>query len=136
MLRSATLRGRRALAVAVAGAIVLAAALGLASSARTATPSTTGVDPLINVSVRIEDGRLIVKPSRVARLETVAFRVVNTGKLTHDFHVGGLKTRPLKRGEVAHVLVQFADRGAFLYRCRLHCSVKMRGYISVYSPIG
>ena len=67
---------------------------------------------------------MVVKPKRVARLETVAFRVVNKGKLTHDFRVVGLKTKPLKHNEVGHVLVQFVDRGAYVYRCALHCTLK------------
>jgi plastocyanin len=109
---------------------------GVAGSTGARAPSTTGVDPLITVSVRISDTRLTVKPARVARLETVQFRVVNTGKLTHDFRVGGLKSRKLKPGQVDHVLLQFADRGTYLYRCVVNCSAKMRGFMVVYSPIG
>ena len=124
------------LRAAVAALALAALVLGAAGSAGSATPSTTGVDPLITVSVRITDTRIVVKPARVARLETVQFRVVNAGKLTHDFHVGGLKSRKLKHGQVDHVLLQFSDRGSYLYRCVLHCSVKMRGFVEVYSPIG
>ena len=123
---------RAAIAAAVLGAVTL----GLAGSARTAAPKTTGVDPLITVSVTITDDRMVVKPKRVARLETVAFRVVNKGTLTHDFRVVGLKTKPLKHNEVGHVLVQFVDRGAYVYRCALHCTLKHRGLIAVYSPLG
>jgi plastocyanin len=121
---------------AVAAVALAALVFGAAGSAGSRAPSTTGVDPLITVSVRISDTRLTVKPARVARLETVQFRVVNTGKLTHDFRVGGLKSRKLKHGQVDHVLLQFSDRGSYLYRCVLHCSVKMRGFMVVYSPIG
>jgi hypothetical protein len=123
----------RMLVVAAAlGALVL----GAAGGARTAVPKTTGVDPLITLAVRITDTRITVNPKKVARLETAYFRIVNTGKLTHDFRVGGQKSPPLKHGQVGHVLVQFVERGAFLYRCALNCSNKMRGYIQVYSPIG
>jgi hypothetical protein len=110
--------------------------LGAAGGAGTATPKTTGVDPLIRIAVRISDNRITVTPKKVARLETAYFRIVNTGKLTHDFRVGGQKSPPLKHGQVGHVLVQFVDRGAFLYRCALNCSSKMRGFVQVYSPIG
>jgi plastocyanin len=125
MLRAAT-------ASLALGALVF----GVAGSTGARAPSTTGVDPLITVSVRISDTRLTVKPARVARLETVQFRVVNTGKLPHDFRVGGLKSRKLKHGQVDHVLLQFADRGTYLYRCVVNCSAKMRGFMVVYSPIG
>jgi plastocyanin len=86
--------------------------------------------------VRISDSKLVVKPNRVARLETVAFRVVNVGKKIHDFRVGGLKSARLKPGAVDHVVIQFADRGTYVYRCALNCTTKMRGLIHVYSPIG
>lgn len=131
-------RGARSHATrtALVGAAVAAVVLGVVGSARTATPSTTGVDPLINVAVRITDRGMAVKPNRVARLETVQFRVVNAGKLTHDFRIAGLKTPALKHGQVGHILVQFTDRGEYLYRCALHCSVKARGHIHVYSPLG
>jgi plastocyanin len=131
-------RGARSPAtrVVVVGAAFAALVLGVVGSARTATPSTTGVDPLIDVAVRITDKGMVVKPNRVARLETVQFRVVNAGQLTHDFRVAGLKTAALKHGQVGHILVQFVDRGQYLYRCALHCSAKMRGYVHVYSPLG
>jgi hypothetical protein len=127
---------RAALRLLAVAAAALCAVLGAAGAARTATPSTTGVDPLIDVSVRITDTALIVTPKRVARLETVQFRVVNLGKRTHDFRVGGLKSHVLAHGQVDHVLLQFSDRGSYLYRCALHCSAKQRGYMNVYSPIG
>jgi plastocyanin len=124
------------LRAATAGLALGALVFGAAGSPGARAPSTTGVDPLITVSVRISDSRLTVRPLRVARLETVQFRIVNTGKLTHDFRVGGSKSRKLKHGEVDHVLLQFTDRGRYLYRCVLHCSAKMRGFMVVYSPIG
>jgi hypothetical protein len=120
----------------VVAAALGALVLGAAGGARTAVPKTTGVDPLITLAVRITDTRITVTPKKVARLETAYFRIVNAGKLTHDFRVGGQKSPPLKHGQVGHVLVQFVERGAFLYRCALNCSNKMRGYIQVYSPIG
>src|SRR5262249_60507331 len=97
----------RALVVA---AVLAALVLGAAGGARTATPKTTGVDPLIRIAVRITDNQITVKPKLVARNETAYFRVVNTGKLTHDFHVGGQKSPPLKHGEVGHGLVQCVGR--------------------------
>jgi plastocyanin len=123
---------RAVIVVAFLSVVMLAAAGG----ALTAAPKTTGVDPLIRLSVRITDNRITVTPKKVARMETAYFRVVNAGKLTHDFRVGGQKSPPLKHGQVGHVLVQFVDRGVYLYRCALHCSNTMRGYIQVYSPIG
>jgi plastocyanin len=126
---------RDALVSALAAAGLGVVLTGVAGAAR--SPATTGVDPLIRVSVQITDSRIFVKPKRVARMETVYFRVVNVGTKTHDFRVGGQKTRELKHGEVAHVLIQFVDRGNYVYRCAVHCDSRtMRGLIQVYSPLG
>jgi len=125
---------RSLVAAAVLGVAVL---VSLAGGAAQTASATTGVDPLQKVSVRITDSRIFVKPARVERAVTVWFRVVNAGTKTHDFRVAGLKTKPLKHGQVDHVVISFDERGAYLYRCALNCDPRvMRGRITVFSPLG
>ena len=125
----------RRLAVALALAVACAAAL--AGGAARSASATTGVDPLQRVLVRILDGRLVVNPKRVERAMTIWFRVVNKGKKTHDFRVSGLKTKPLRPGQVDHIVMSFEDRGAYPYRCVLNCNPRvMHGRVAVYSGIG
>jgi plastocyanin len=123
----------RSLAAKVSGAslatgLVLLAVAGSASS-------TTGIDPLIRVSVRITDSRIVVKPNRVTSGQTVDMRVVNTGKRTHDFRISGLKTPRLAHRQVAHVVLSFYDAGRYRYSCKLNCKAKMSGYITVLQGI-
>jgi hypothetical protein len=109
----------------------------MAGGAARSASATTGVDPLQRVSVRILDGRLVVSPKRVERAITIWFRVVNKGKTTHDFRVSGLKTKPLRPGQVDHIVMSFEDRGDYPYRCVLNCNPRvMRGRVAVYSPVG
>jgi plastocyanin len=126
-------RSRRSLASRVAGACLVAAVapLALASGAG----STTGVDPLISVSVRITDSGIVVSPSRVTAGQTVDMRVVNLGKRTHDFRISGLKTPPLAHRQVSHVVLSFFSAGRYPYFCRLHCTPKMRGYVTVRANV-
>jgi plastocyanin len=125
----------RTVALALAGLAVLIVGVSAASAPRAS--ATTGVDPLLRVGVKITDSRIVLTPKKAARMETVYFRVVNTGKRTHDFRVADVKTKPIKPGEVAHLLTMFVDRGTYVYRCALHCDARtMRGVIEVYSPIG
>ncbi len=125
---------RRLMIACTVGGAVLVCMVG--ASARTAS-ATTGVDPLQRVSVRITDGKIVVRPKRVARSVTIWFRVVNKGKKKHDFRVSGLKTKPLGPGQVDHIVMSFEDRGAYLYRCVLNCNPRvMRGQVAVYSTIG
>jgi plastocyanin len=124
---------RRATVAVVVGVAILVAVAG---GAATRASATTGVDPLQKITVRITDSKLIVNPKRVQRAVTVWFRVVNTGVKTHDFQVAGFKTKPLKHGQVDHVVLSFDERGAYLYRCVLNCTRVMRGQLAVYSPLG
>jgi len=124
----------RLVVAAAIGAAALAALVG--GAAQTAS-ATTGVDPLQRISVQITDTQLIVKPKRVRRAVTAWFRVVNTGRKTHDFRVAGLKTKALKHGQVDHIVISFDERGAYVYRCALNCDPRvMQGRIAVFSALG
>jgi len=114
----------------------VAASATLVGGAAAPALATTGVDPLQKVSVRITDNGIVVSPKRVERAITVWFRVVNDGKKEHDFRVAGLKTKPLKHGQVDHIVMSFEDRGAFAYRCVLNCGRGSAGSIAVFSTIG
>jgi plastocyanin len=122
----------------VAGCAVAAVcAAALVGAAAQQASATTGVDPLQKVTVRITDGRIFVSPKRVERAVTVWFRVVNKGTKKHNFVVSGLKTKPLGRGQVDHIVLAFDDRGSYQYRCVLNCNPRvMRGQIAVYSGLG
>lgn len=124
---------RLMIAAAVGGAVLLCM---VGASARSAS-ATTGVDPLQRVSVRILDGRILVSPKRVERAVTIWFRVVNKGTKKHNFLVSGLKTKPLRPGQVDHIVLSFEDRGKFGYRCALNCDPRvMRGHVVVFSGLG
>jgi plastocyanin len=126
--------GRLTIACAVGG---IAGLVSLVGGATQTASATTGVDPLQRVSVRILDGRIVVRPKRVERAVTIWFRVVNKGTKKHDFVVSGLKTKPLGPGQVDHIVLSFEDRGDYVYRCVLNCDARvMRGRIAVFSGIG
>jgi plastocyanin len=110
--------------------VVVLLLLGVAPVAR----STTGVDPVINVAVRITDSRIGVKPARIARSLVVVFRVVNSGKRAHDFRIAGETSGRLQPGQVGHVVIEFYDPGEYPYRCKLNCTSKMRGHVTVHGP--
>lgn len=120
----------------IAGAVGVTAFVSLLCGSAQRASATTGVDPLQRVSVRILDGRIVVSPKRVERAVTIWFRVVNKDKKAHNFMVAGLKTKPLKPGQVDHIVLSFEDRGNFVYRCALNCSSKMRGHVVVFSGLG
>jgi hypothetical protein len=121
----------------IAGAVGITALVSLFCGSTQTASATTGVDPLLRVSVRILDGRIVVSPKRVERAVTIWFRVVNKGTKKHNFVVSGLKTKALGPGQVDHIVLSFEDRGNFGYRCALNCDPRvMRGSIAVFSGLG
>ena len=103
---------------------------------RKTTPVTAGGMKTSGVNVTLTDSRIALAPNRVARLQTVWFRIVNRGKRTHNFTVAGHTTKAIRHAQVTHLVIEFVDRGDYLYRSSLHSKPTMRGYVHVYSPLG
>ncbi len=63
----------------------------------------------------------------------VTFKVVNRGKLSHDFKIAGKKTKSLPSGKAAALNVTFARAGKYAFLCTLpgHASAGMKGVITV-----
>jgi uncharacterized cupredoxin-like copper-binding protein len=64
---------------------------------------------------------------------TVVFKVVNKGKITHDFKIAGKKTKLLNPGQSATLKVKFAKKGKMPYLCTVlgHAKLGMKGVFAV-----
>ena len=64
---------------------------------------------------------------------TVIFKVVNRGKLPHDFKIAGKKTPMIKPGKTATLKVSFKKKGSFTYVCTItgHASLGMKGALGI-----
>jgi len=64
---------------------------------------------------------------------TVVFRVVNRGKVAHDFKIAGRKTPIIKPGKSATLRVVFRKAGRYPYLCTLHghAAAGMKGALKV-----
>lgn len=64
---------------------------------------------------------------------TVVFRVVNHGKLAHDFKIAGRKTPLIKPGKSAVLRVVFRKAGRYPYLCTVpgHAAAGMKGVLKV-----
>lgn len=64
---------------------------------------------------------------------TVVFRVVNHGKLAHDFKIAGRKTPIIKPGKSAVLRVVFRKAGRYPYLCTVpgHAAAGMKGVLRV-----
>jgi len=63
---------------------------------------------------------------------TVTFRVTNRGRVSHDFRIGGRKTKLLKRGQSATLRVTLR-KGRAAFRCTVpgHAVAGMKGTLTV-----
>jgi uncharacterized cupredoxin-like copper-binding protein len=64
---------------------------------------------------------------------TVVFRVVNHGKVAHDFRIAGRKTPIIKPGKSAVLRVVFRKAGRYPYLCTVpgHAAAGMKGVLKV-----
>lgn len=68
-----------------------------------------------------------------AHVGTVVFRVVNHGKVAHDFKIAGRKTPIIKPGKSAVLRVVFRKAGRYPYLCTVpgHAAAGMKGVLRV-----
>jgi uncharacterized cupredoxin-like copper-binding protein len=64
---------------------------------------------------------------------TVIFTVVNMGKISHDFEIGGKKTPTLNPSQSATLKVKFSKKGRYAYLCTVlgHAKLGMKGSFAV-----
>ncbi|MGZ4394732.1 MAG: plastocyanin/azurin family copper-binding protein, partial [Gaiellaceae bacterium] len=70
---------------------------------------------------------------RSAPIGTVAFTVVNRGKISHNFKIGGKVTPTLNPGQKATLTVIFKKKGRYAYLCTIpgHAAAGMKGLFAV-----
>jgi uncharacterized cupredoxin-like copper-binding protein len=63
----------------------------------------------------------------------VVFKVVNKGKIKHDFKIHGKKTPLIKPGKSATLKVVFSKKGRYAYLCTVpgHAAAGMKGVLAV-----
>ena len=111
----------------LATATIAAAALVSAAPATPARPATTSPGYNFTINVTLKDNDVVLSRSIAKRGWIAHFAIVNKGKKTHVFDVGGLKTKPLAPGQKRKLGSFLDDRGKFAYKV----DGKVRGYFTV-----
>ena len=119
---------RRAVAAAVLASLALA---GLAGGVLAASGGTSR-QAVSRVTVTASEFRFTLSRQSVPA-GAVVFTVVNRGKLSHDFRIGGKTTPVLRPGTSATLRVTFAKKGRYAYLCTLpgHAAAGMKGVLAV-----
>jgi uncharacterized cupredoxin-like copper-binding protein len=110
-----------ALAVALT-ALVAAAPVAARPSAATAT----------TITVQMKEFKFILSKSTVAH-GTITFKLVNKGKLSHDFRINGKTSKLIKPGKTGAFVVTIAKKGKYVYNCPVpgHTAAGMKGTLKV-----
>ncbi len=115
--------GRAASVVICAAAIAGVAAPAMAARSHASAAS---------VSVVATEFKFKVTPATVATAGAVTFTVKNSGKLSHDFKIGGKKTPLIAPGKSAKLTVTL-KAGKYPYLCTVpgHAAAGMKGTLTV-----
>jgi uncharacterized cupredoxin-like copper-binding protein len=113
---------------AIAGAALGAFAV-FGVSAGLGEPSRS--DASRSVTVTMTDAAFRLVPASVPATGSVAFRLVNRGKLSHDFHIAGKKSPTVAPGKTVTFTVSFGKAGGYPYFSALHAKTAMKGLFAV-----
>jgi plastocyanin len=118
---------RIGLFVAVALAAVLAWALPAGAHSGAARASSVKV-----TAGKPSEFHFVLSKKTVPK-GAVTFTVTNNGTLSHDFKIGGKRTKLLTPGQSAKLTISFAKAGKFQYLCTVsgHAAAGMKGTLTV-----
>ena len=108
-------------------------ALGAGDAVAAAQPSRVAVHAAVTpIRVVAVEFRFRLSKASTHR-GTVVFRVVNRGKVAHDFRIAGKKTPVIKPGKSALLRVVFRKAGRYPYLCTVpgHAAAGMKGVLRV-----
>jgi uncharacterized cupredoxin-like copper-binding protein len=116
---------RKVISAALAGALLCVAVPATAATQQKAATTT-------NVTVTMTEFKFKLTKTSAPK-GTVAFKVVNKGKLAHDFKINGKKTKLVAPGKSATLSVTFAKAGKQAYLCTVpgHAAGGMKGTFTV-----
>ena len=94
--------------------------------------STNAADATTRVTVKASEFKYVFS-KRSVPTGTVIFTVLNKGKISHDFKIGGKKTKTLLPGGAAKLTVKFTKKGQYAFLCTIfgHAKAGMKGKFAV-----
>jgi uncharacterized cupredoxin-like copper-binding protein len=124
---------RRVLGVLAITTLALAALVGgLLAGTGHAVPGKASAS-VTKITVTATEFKFRLSKSTIAKPGIVAFKVVNKGKIGHDFKIAGKKTKLLAPGKSQTLKIKFGKKGHFRYLCTVtgHARLGMKGTFNV-----
>jgi nitrite reductase (NO-forming) len=119
------------MAIAAAGLAVGFAKAGTAHPQ--AASSRQAANAVTHVTVAASEFKFVFSKRSIPAAGTVIFTVVNKGKISHNFKIGGKTTPNLLPGKSATLTVKFTKKGHYPYLCTIpgHAAAGMKGVFAV-----
>jgi uncharacterized cupredoxin-like copper-binding protein len=89
--------------------------------------------PVMHVTVAMTEFKFKLSVKQLPHTGTVIFKVVNKGKIDHDFKINGKKTANVKPGKSVTLKVVFKKKGRYAYLCTItgHAAAGMKGVLAL-----
>jgi uncharacterized cupredoxin-like copper-binding protein len=129
---------RRVLGVIGATALAAAALVaGVAAGTGSASVPTAKKATIPTITVTMTDFKFKLSKGTVPKIGKVKFKVVNKGKIGHDFKINKIKTKLLAPGKTQTITVNFKKKGQYAYLCTVtgHAKLGMQGKFAVASKV-
>jgi uncharacterized cupredoxin-like copper-binding protein len=119
---------RRVLSV-LALAAVAVAGLAVAGAFTSGTATAKPKPKVVKVTVVMKEFKFALSRRSVPMGTTVVFKVVNRGRITHDFKIAGKKTKLLGHNKSATLVVTLKKGKKYTYICTVpgHAAAGMKG---------
>jgi nitrite reductase (NO-forming) len=119
------------MAIAAAGLAVGFAKAGTAH--QHAANSPRAANAVTHVTVAASEFKFVFSKRSIPAAGTVIFTIVNKGKISHNFKIGGKATPNLLPGKSATLTVKFTKKGHYPYLCTIpgHAAAGMKGVFAV-----
>jgi uncharacterized cupredoxin-like copper-binding protein len=117
---------------------IAAAGLGVATGFAQAHPAAPqAANATTHITVAASEFKFGFSKRSIPAVGTVIFTVVNKGKISHNFKIGGKTTPNLLPGKSAKLTVKFTKKGhyAYLWTITGHAAAGMKGLFSVGTAV-
>jgi uncharacterized cupredoxin-like copper-binding protein len=121
---------RRVLGVIGITALAAAALVaGVAAGTGNATVPTAKKATIPTITVTMTDFKFKLSKASYSKTGKVKFKVVNKGKIGHDFKINNVKTKLLAPGKTQTITVNFKSKKKYPYLCTVtgHAKLGMKG---------
>ena len=109
------------------------ASLLMAGTTAVGHADTSAVTRITVTAGKPSEFRFTLSKKKIPAAGTVIFKVVNKGKIAHNFVINGKKTPMIKPGKSATLTVVFKKKGTYSFKCAVdgHARLGMKGSFAV-----